>query len=75
MAKKHIPDIWEMIGDGMDSELSGLSDDDDDGYDDFRVYPCSELEKILKEIEETELSVHKPIEESDDDLVIEANGK
>ncbi|CAI6348887.1 unnamed protein product [Macrosiphum euphorbiae] len=75
MAKKHCyRDIMDMIGDGMDSELSGLSDDDDDDdIDEDGVFPRSELDKILKEIEEAELSVFKPIEESDDDLFIEAN--
>lgn len=74
MAKKHYRDIWDMIGDGMDSELSGLSDEDDDDTDEDGVYSRSELEKILKEIEEAEISVFEPIEESDDELFIEANG-
>jgi len=75
MAKKpYYHDIMDMIGDGMDSELSGLSDEDDDDIDEDGVFPRSELDKILKEIEEAELSVFKPIEESDDDLFIEANG-
>jgi len=74
MAKKHCyRDIMDMIGDGMDSELSGLSDEDDEIEEDG-VFPRSELDKILIEIEEAELSVFKKIEESDDDLFIEANG-
>lgn len=43
--------------------MSGLSDEDDDDTDEDGVCPRSELEKILKEIEEAELSVFEPIEE------------
>jgi len=71
MAKKHcFRGTMDIISNGMDSELS----DDDDEVDEDCVFPPSELDKILKEIEEAKLSVFKPIEESDDDLFIEANG-
>jgi len=73
MAKNHYSgcDMIDLIGDGTESELSWLSDEDD--IDEDNTFPTSELENILNELEEAEFSVFKPIE-SDDDSFMEVHG-
>jgi len=41
-------DILELLGDGRDSELSSLSGDDDDFFNE-NEYPLSEIEKFREE--------------------------